>query len=216
MLKIASYELPAFRGAIIDKIGREDSLLFHNHLDDKKYSYRYPLVQYKTVGKRPTLLCLHEAVEEIHKFFGQRDWSIRISDRTLEMKIANLELNNFNMQVWDRNFDYSIHHWIALDQKAYADYQALAGMGERIAKLESILVGNMIAFAKGIGWTLPPKEERPLNAKIISMEEPKWVSVKGNKVLAFDMHFKTNAFLPSFVGLGKHVSLGFGLVKAMR
>lgn len=212
---IQSYEIPAFRGAINAKVGKENSLLFHNHLDDHKFSYRYPLIQYKVIGKKPTLLCIHDGVEEIHKFFEQKDWSIRISDRVLDMKIAKLDMNNFNMQVWDKDFDYQIKSWIALDQKAYTDYQALASMEERILKLENTLVGNMITFAKGIGWTLPPKEERPLKVKITSIE-PQWVNVKGNKMLAFDLAFKTNMFLPNYIGLGKNVSLGFGVVRQMR
>ena len=43
--EIAPYEIPAFRGAIASKVGR-DSVLYHNHLDDKTFRYGYPLIQY--------------------------------------------------------------------------------------------------------------------------------------------------------------------------
>jgi hypothetical protein len=213
---IAPFEVPAFRGAINAKVGRENTLLFHNHLDDNKFNYRYPLIQYKVVSKRPTLLCLHEGVDEIHKFFEQRDWSICVGNRHLEMKIAKLDMNNFTMQVSDKSFDYEIRHWVALDQKSYAEYKALTGLAERLTKLESILVGNMIAFAKGIHWTLPPKEQTPLKVKIINIQEPHTVNIKGIKTLAFNLHFQANMFLPTYIGLGKNVSLGFGVVRQKR
>jgi hypothetical protein len=47
------YEVPAFRGAVVAKVGREHDL-FHNHLDDTRYAYRYPLVQYKSLYERAT------------------------------------------------------------------------------------------------------------------------------------------------------------------
>jgi len=32
-------------------------------------------------------------------------------------------------------------------------------------------------------------------------------------MLAFNIEFKTNVFLPNFIGLGKGVSIGFGTIK---
>nr|WP_027000330.1 hypothetical protein [Eisenibacter elegans] len=50
---LLSREIPAFRGAIIHKVGQQDTLLFHNHLDDQRYHYAYPLVQYKVLNTHP-------------------------------------------------------------------------------------------------------------------------------------------------------------------
>lgn len=48
--EIAPYETPAFRGAVIEKVGYEREH-YHNHNNDPeadiRYHYRYPLVQYK-------------------------------------------------------------------------------------------------------------------------------------------------------------------------
>lgn len=209
-------EVFAFRGAVIAKVGQEDSLLFHNHLDDQKYNYRYPLIQYKRIGSRPTMLCLHEGVDEIHKFFEQKDWSLHFHDRTLEMKIAKLDMKQFTMQVWDRDFTYEIQRWIALDQESYKAYQEIEGIGEQVRFLETKLVGNILSFAKGIGWTLPPKDEKPLVCKILQMLPPRTSRVKSVVVMSFDLRFKTNVFLPNYIGLGKNVSMGYGVVKEVR
>ena len=44
------------------------------------------------------------------------------------------------------------------------------------------------------------------------METPKIVTAKGVKMLAFDVEFKTNLSIPDYMGIGKHVSLGYGTV----
>ena len=44
------------------------------------------------------------------------------------------------------------------------------------------------------------------------MDEPFARSFKRQKLMAFNVEFSTNAFLPSFIGLGKGVSHGFGIV----
>lgn len=51
--KLKINEIPLFRGAIIDST-QNDNNLFHNHLDDSKYRYAYPLIQYKRIGGKLT------------------------------------------------------------------------------------------------------------------------------------------------------------------
>lgn len=58
------YEIPAFRGAVIEKAGREN-LSFHNHASDEQFLYGYPVIQYKTIGKNPALICLDYGIEGI-------------------------------------------------------------------------------------------------------------------------------------------------------
>jgi len=42
---IGAAQVTSFRGAVIEKVGRENSL-FHNHLVDNIFIYKYPLIQY--------------------------------------------------------------------------------------------------------------------------------------------------------------------------
>ncbi|NJL75795.1 MAG: hypothetical protein HC892_13005, partial [Saprospiraceae bacterium] len=64
--EIKPYETPAFRGAVIERVGIQHTW-FHNHqIDpdtDHQYYYRYPLVQYKCNRKQPVLMFLDKAVE---------------------------------------------------------------------------------------------------------------------------------------------------------
>lgn len=209
--EIRNGEIPAFRYAIIDKVGREN-ILFHHHLDDAKYLYKYPLIQYKSIGKNPSIICIETGVDEIHKYFEQRGWDIMINGRHIEMKISRLELNQFVMQVWDKHFRYSIFNWIALNKQNYEKYVSMEGMSEKIKFLENMLKANILAFAKGIDWII----EKQIEVEILNMKEPYIVKVKQNPLMSFNLEFKTNVFLPNFIGLGKSVSKGFGVVKNIK
>ncbi|MEJ5265413.1 MAG: CRISPR-associated endonuclease Cas6 [Bacteroidales bacterium] len=205
--QIRPYEVPAFRGAIINKVGREH-IVFHHHVGDN-YLYRYPTIQYKAIGQQPAIVCLDEGIDELHHYFEKPDWSLWLGDRKLEMKVDRLLLNQFNMQVWSTQFEYQIRNWIALSQNNYERYQQLESEIERIEMLQRILVGNILAFAKGIGWSI----EKPIELKITSSPHIRPLRLKDQKVLGFTLNFKTNVFLPNYIGLGKSVSIGYGTIK---
>jgi len=209
--EIAGHEVPAFRGAIIRKVGQEN-LLFHNHLAEGQFLYKYPLIQYKKIKGQAGIMCIEFGVDEIHKYFDKKDWDIKIGERWIEMKIAGLNMNQFTMQVWDHFFYYNLRNWIALNKDNYPKYMQIQNEEDKKTFLENILKGNILSFAKGIEWTV----EKPIELSIKEIKGQKLVSYKGNKLMGFDIDFRTNVFLPNYIGLGKGVSLGFGIVKALR
>jgi len=209
--EIKQWEIPAFRGGIISKIGR-DNVLFHNHVGDEDFRFAYPLIQYKAIAGKPAILCIEQGVDEIHNFFQNKDWSMSISGRKLEMKLDKLNMNQFTMQVWDTLFQYSIINWLALNNENYPAFLKLTGMGEKISFLENILRANILSFGKGIEWEVGDK----INLQITNWNEPKLLPHKQQKLMAFAFNFKTNVFLPDFIGLGKGASFGFGTVKKMK
>lgn len=209
--EIAAHEIPAFRGAVADTAGHQH-ILFHNHNGNEGLRYSYPLIQYKRVGSKATLLCMDEGVEEVHHFFQSADRTVRLSGRELKLEIDSLILNQFTLQVWDKTFQYRIHNWIALNQDTYKTWQGLTSEEEKRQLLERTLIGNLLSFAKGIGWRV----EKPIELHITGLEPPRAVRVKQAKVLGFTATFRCNVFIPEFMGLGKNVSLGFGTVRKDR
>ena len=197
---IKDAEVPAFRSAVIDKVG-ESNLLFHHHLDKSKFLYRYPLIQYKAIPHQPSIICIEHGVDEIHKYFDKRNWDIRINDRMLEMKVARLELNQFNLQVWNKHFEYSVHNWIALNQENVEKYNNLSAFTDRLLFLEKTLTGNILSFAKGVEWTV----DKQIEVKILDFKEPRTVKLKTSDLVGFNVTFSTNVFLPNHIGLGKAV-----------
>ncbi|WP_299453032.1 CRISPR-associated endonuclease Cas6 [uncultured Microscilla sp.] len=208
---IQPWEIPAFRGAIIDKVGRAHHW-FHNHLDDKQYLYRYPKIQYKCAGQHPMLLCLHEGVEEVHKLFENTNRSLSLHKRNLQMGIHRLDLHEFEMKLLDAPQCYHLYRWIALNEKNYDEYQQITRLADRITFLESKLVANIISFAKSIAWHIPQRFEVYIN----ELSSPRWVKVKDTHMMSFDVSFETKVFLPDYLGLGRKVSLGYGVVKRIK
>ena len=205
--EIKAWEVPGFRSAVIQLAGKENTL-FHNHLG-KDYSFAYPLIQYKRILKKPHLVRIEDGVDEVHHFFENKQEGLMFGDRHYELNVENIHLNRFTIQVWDKSFNYFIQDWLAFNQDNYKVYKSLPFDLERIEFLEKILMGNILSFAKGIGWSV----EKEIKLRIIDVLRTNIVSVKGVKREAFTLRFATNVFLPNNIGLGKNASIGFGVVK---
>jgi hypothetical protein len=112
------------------------------------------------------------------------------------------------IQLWETDFTYYIRRWLPLNQKNYEEYSKLESLTEKSSFLEKMLTGNILSFCKGIGLHL----EKHLDVKILKLEERHTLTYKGVKMQDFDAEFKTNISLPDFIGLGKGVSIGFGMI----
>ncbi len=202
---ILAREVPCFRSAVIEATERQSSL-FHNHKPDSSSIYRYPLIQYKSLYKKASIICLNEGTDDIHYLFQRRDLDLRIGDREETFEIEDIHLKYFNVQCWQGQFEYALKDWQALNQDNYKRYMALDTEVERLQFLEKLLLGNLLAFAKGIGWDV----QGQLEARITRMKGERWLPYKGHKSLCFSLNFRCNASLPNFIGLGKGGSVGYG------
>lgn len=208
---IRDHELPAFRGAFIEKIGREH-FLFHNHLKDR-FRYGYPLIQYKRIQGKPGLICLDIGVDQVHHFFGQGDWSLRLnSGKILEMKIDHLNLDQYPLALSPALHRYRISDWVALNQGNFPAYCQLQTESERLAFLERKLIGNILSYARGLDWEVKGKVQVQLEGKFQSRP----VQIKGIQLLGFQGTFTCNLSLPPYLGLGGKVSLGHGMITPAR
>lgn len=207
---IQAYEVSQFRGAVIAKT-KGMSNLFHNHLDDKEFIYRYPLIQYKIQNKKPCIICLKEATEDIHYLLKERDYRFKIGDRQLDMTIEDVRLKYENIQTWEKQFKYNIHNYMALNQENFEKYQACESLVEKLALLEELLYKHILIFATEMGSHMPVD----LKVNIIELKGEKYIEYKNIFHLTFSLNFKTNLTIPNYVGIGKGTSLGFGIVKKL-
>jgi len=205
---VPHHNISAFRGAIIEKVGREN-LLFNHHIDNNTLLYRYPLIQYKSIRRKPAILCLGDGVDEIHKLFNKSSWEIDLRGKKTNLVIDNLNLNNFRLNIWDKSFDYRLYNWFALNEKNYQRYNSLTSEMDRMEMLERILIGNILAFAKGMDWHV----EQEIRVRIREIRNTKQLKYKNTHLMAFDVNFSSNVFLPNFIGLGKGASHGYGVVQ---
>ena len=204
---IAIWEIPAFRGAIIEKVGQEDSMLFHNHLGDG-FRYSYPLIQYKRIRGNAAIFCVKEGVEEIGKFFSQCDFQVAIGERIEKLHVADINAEQTIVQVWDDMFTYYLNNWIPLQEDNYQKYIKLEGIAEKTQFLERILIGNILSFCKGVDITI----DKEIICKIVQIDAPRVVKFKDIFKLNFEVVFKSNVSLPNYMGLGKGASVGHGMV----
>ncbi len=211
-------EVAYFRGAIADRVGPEH-ILFHHHFQnprgEERVLYRYPMIQYKQLYKHAAILCLGEAVDEIHHLFAQGiQWDLRIGKRQESLKIQKLRLHEYRLEMKPEGttYRYTLNKWLALNGDNYRRYQKLPSLRERLGLLENILANHILSFAKGVGWQIPTHAQGPFS---VSVEDCASfvIPYKRKPLSAFSLTFRTNIFLPSYIGLGKGASQGYGLIK---
>ena len=211
------YQLPAFRGAIARKVGIEHEW-FHNHDNESGgFHNRYPLIQYKldthNGQMRPMILCLEHGIEEAHHLFSQPDWTVNIKGEQLNLKIAQLHVNQYTLNTWQRPFNYRLHKWQAMNVENYQKYQTLRGIVDKTSFLENLLHHQITSFAKGVNWDLSDD----YSVKLLSLPREEWLSYKhGQKTQVFTLDFECCLSLPDFIGLGRGASRGLGVVRRVR
>lgn len=206
--EISFSEIPLFRGAILNILGKNSDILFHNHIGDLEYRYSYPLIQYKRIHKKAAIMCLCEGCDVIGEFLSSKDFSLTLGNRVVNLKIEALFPKRYLVQTWDAVFHYYLRNWIALNSENYEKYKNTDEVSTQIDLLENILIGNLLSFAKGVGIEI----KNQIICKLITFSTPRLVTIKGVKKMAFDVEFKSNISLPDYIGLGKHASIGCGTV----
>ncbi len=209
---LSPHEVPLFRGAVVAALDNK-LLLFHNHNGDEGLRYRYPLIQYKRIGGRAAIVCIGEGTEQIGELFATSRYDLKLGERSMSLELDTVQPMTYNMQVWQQLFAYRITRWLPLNSANYAKFRQLESLADRYAMLEGLLTANILSMAKGIGLRMDERIECHITAM---SGDPSWVRVKGVKVLAFNLEFSSNVSLPPYIGLGKHVSLGFGVVTRHR
>lgn len=208
--ELALAELPLFRGAVASKVPPQ-LVLFHNH-EGNSLRYRYPLIQYKRIGGKAAILCLGDGTDEISEFFEAGNLDFHIGNRDEAYKVERMAAGQWLLQVWNTEFTYTIRKWLPFNSENYAAYQQLTGLAERATMLEHILVGNMLSMCTGLGVHL----EKQITCTIRTLSEPRLYRFKGVKMQGVDVVFRTNLYMPDYVGLGKGVSHGFGMIHRAR
>lgn len=201
-------EVPLFRGAVLNSLGEKANLLFHNHLEDDKFRYSYPLIQYKRLGGKAAIVCVEEGADLIGQFLTETNDTLRIGDREIEWSTRRIQPARLLIQTWEDTFKYHISRWLPLNSKNYHLYQNTEGLVEKIALLENILKGNLLSMLKGLDIHL----DQELIVKITQVSDPYILYNKGIGMTAFNADFNCNLTIPNNVGVGKNASIGYGIV----
>lgn len=202
-----AHKLRGFFGEVF----REHSPLLHNHYADGTFRQRYPLVQYKVLGRVPTLVGLGEGAELLVQLF---------------LRIRELDIDGYRYPVLAKHIRHEqapvgpsdeLHRyrfetlWMALNQENYREYTTLDTAARR-QQLSRILKNNLLAFLKAAGAYAP---DMPRLMVSLNLREEATTQFKNQTMLGFTGEFVVNAHLPDGVGLGKSVARGFGTVRRL-
>ena len=201
-------EISLFRGAVLKSLGDKANLLYHNHISDHTFRYSYPLVQYKCLHGKAAIVCVEEGVDLIGQILSELYGTINIGKRKTEYKVDAVHSSKVPIQIENELSVFQLRNWLPLNSQNYQHYQNTEELVEKIKILERVLTGNILSFLKGIDIHL----EEQLIVHITDIISQKAVYYKNIKMMAFDIRFKTNISLPSYIGIGKNASVGCGLL----
>ena len=148
--EIRQKEIPLFRGAVIHSLGEHPNVYFHNHLDDDKFRYSYPLIQYKRLGGKAAIVCVEDGVDIIGQFLTEVDGTLTIGDRQVTCNTGRIQPARILVQTWEEMFSYHISRWLPLNSKNYQLYKEIEGVVEKASFLENILKANLLSMLKGL------------------------------------------------------------------
>jgi len=202
-LQIQRRQAPKMRGYYSNKY--DQIIELHNHTEEG-FVYKYPCVQYKVINGNPTLV----GIEEGAKIVGQlalNEEELVIDGRRIETQQKRIDTFKYPIGFSKIPICYRfITPYVALNQKNYKEFMQ-GDIFERDLLLQKILIGNILSFAKGIGYQVDEQ------IKFKSDFSQTIIKYKNNDMLAFTGEFYTNIDLPDLIGLGKSVSRGFGSIQ---
>jgi hypothetical protein len=188
-------------------VGRDDDVLFHNHVGEG-FRYGYPEIQYKLIGGKAAIVAVGDGVVAAFNEKLTRDLDVKIGTKavTLELESAEMQTCDFVSTSDSKTFD--IHHWLPLNQDNLDTFVSCDSMIGRVEMLQKILVGNILSMAKGLDIHLFDRVELVMN----EVKETGYEVFKNQRMRTFDATFHVNMELPNYVGLGKGASLGYGTI----
>ena len=192
------------RGYIASK--HLDNPIFHQHLQENKLAYRYPLIHYLILNGEALVIGIKSGADEVSKLFNEID-EITIGAEKFNILNKQLIIKTYDFNVTDHLKQYHfVTPWLALNEKNFSKF-IQADWATRKQMLVRILIGNVLSALKGLDITV----EKRIFAKI-DYVKPVNCSLKGSLLRGFYGKFAINLDLPPLFGIGKSVSRGFGVI----
>ena len=181
-------------------------ILLHHHTDTNKFLYKYPLVQYKTIDKKPAILGINEGAEVLKEIYDQYD-KIRLGDNIYNVYERNITVKSEEFGLSEKYYAYKfITPWFALNQKNYRKFYSIYRENQHLL-LRKTLIANLLSISKTLNYQVPSEIKAEVKVR------PKKSQLKDTKIMVFEGSFITNFILPDYIGIGKSVSRGFGTIK---
>lgn len=206
--ELSNIEVTSFRGAVLQAMQQKGHLFYHNHISDDEFRYSYPLIQYKTMKGKACIVCVEEGADVIGQFLSTNSKLLKVGDRDFVADVKRIVPYRIFVQTWQHSYHYRIKHWLPLNNTNYAKFKQIESLSEKILFLENILKANLLSMCKGLDVHI----SETIDAKITWLSDSYILKNKGIKLMAFDANFTCNLSIPEYLGIGKHASIGYGVV----
>ena len=204
---ISPKDVPLFRGAVIQSL-EDKNVLYHNHTEDG-FRYSYPLIQYKSIEGKATMVCVESGTDTIGEMFKNLQFTFSIKGKCHQAEVTNICAYQTTVTCEDTLFHYQLQRWLPLNSTNYAVYNSTESLAIRVELLEKILIGNIMSFLKGTGIHMDDE----IKASITNIGKERIAHYKDVSLMCFDISFNSNIRLPHLIGLGKGASIGFGVLR---
>ena len=203
------FDIPKFRGTIASQFPKYE--LIHNHLNDGKFRYKYPLIQFKTLNGIPTIIGISNGIDILKEVF---------------LDVEHIDIAGKRQKVWEKTIlirddalgqteDFIQYRftnsWMALKEENYKTYNTL-DPADRQQFLRHLLRENLKTLSKGAGYWIPDIEKVKVEGFFKHLER----SFKNNRMVCFTGEFMVNFHIPEYLGIGKQVARGFGTVERVK
>ena len=151
------------------------------------------------------MLGLNEFSQIVYEKISQLEYVVTADDK---LRISNIELKTLNHKLTLGSFAYYfISPWIALNEDNFVKWKE-SERSKRKEFLEKILLGNILSMLKGLGIFVDYR----VMVQLLGFKS-RLATAHNNKFVGITAQFGCNLNLPEYLGLGKSVSKGYGILK---
>ncbi|MBU1063911.1 hypothetical protein KKC74_03780 [bacterium] len=203
------FDVPKFRGTIAAQFPKYE--LIHNHLNDGKFRYKYPLIQFKTLNRIPTIIGISDGIDILKEVFLDVE-HIAIAGRREKVWEKTIMIRDETIGQTEEFLQYRFtNSWMALKEENYATYNTLDPADQQ-QFLRHLLRENLKTLSKGAGYWIPDIEKVKVEGFFKRLER----NFKNNRMICFTGEFMVNFHIPDNLGIGKQVARGFGTVERVK
>jgi hypothetical protein len=168
-----------------------DNPLFHQHLQENKLAYRYPLIHYLVLKGEALVFGIKSGADEVSKLFNEID-EITIGAKKFNILNKQLTIKSYDFNVTDHLKQYYfITPWLALNADNFIKFKQ--AMGYTQADAARIHIGNVLSAIKGLIYS------RKENFRQNDYVKPVNCSLKGSLLTGFYGKFAINLDLPLYL-----------------
>lgn len=174
--------------------------------DEKRRLYFYPRLQYKIIRGGPIILAINEGCEMLWDLYDRLD---ELSESQVDWKITEKRLieKKVPFGIGREQYKYRfLTPWLSLSEDSFKKYLLLDEESR-----QRMAIKHLDSHLRSISESLQYTFDGDLRIK---------TNIKANYIFQRDIHvaglfgsFIANFEVPSFMGIGKSVSRGFGTVK---